>query len=336
MRRLRLASLALMSLVTMFAAPALAVGTSAGTDITNIATATFTDPVNGPQTVNSNPEVLRVEEILDVTITGNDAGNVTAMSPDSNRVLSFTLTNTGNGPETFALSTVSNLGGDQFDPANVRIYLDNGDNIFNLLSDTLLVPGSNDPILAADASRRIFVVSDMALGLSNSDIGLVRLVAEAFTVQATVGPDAPGTPFAGQGANGTDAIVGTTQADATGQNGYIVSLITTTFTKASSVLNQFGGSDPLPGATITYTLTFNVAGVGTLTGTQIVDPIPANTTYVANSLTLDGNPLTDATGDDAGRFNTTPTPDQIEVELGTAGSVTAPATHVITFQVTIN
>jgi uncharacterized repeat protein (TIGR01451 family) len=332
----RLARLALTSFLLCLVSPALAIGTSAGIDITNTASASYTDPVNGPQTVNSNTTVLQVDEILDVTITANDAGNAAAMSPDSNRVLSFTLTNTGNGPEVFALSTVSSLGGDNFDPSNVRIYLDNGDNLFNALSDTLHVAGSNDPLLARDTSRRVFVVSDMASALNNSDIGLVRLVAEAVTAQATVGADAPGTTFASQGANGSDAVVGLTQADATGQNGYVISLITTTFTKTSSVLNAFGGSEAIPGATITYTLTFSVAGVGILSGAQVVDPIPANTTYVANSLTLDGNPLTDGAGDDAGLFNTTPTPDQIEVVLGTLGSITAPASYVVTFQVTIN
>ncbi|MDF3029753.1 MAG: hypothetical protein K0R03_311 [Moraxellaceae bacterium] len=316
---------------------AYALGTAAGIDITNVATATYTDPFEGPKTVDSNTSVLQVDEILDVTITANDSGNVNTMSPDSNRVLSFTVSNTGNGSETYALSTVSNLGGDAFDPTSVRIYLDNGDNVFNILTDTLLVPGTNDPVLAANGTRRIYVVSDIPGSLTNSNVGLVRLVAEAVTAQATAGADAPGTTFAGAGDNGSDAVVGNTQADATGQNGYVVSLLATTFTKSSSVLDPFGNSTAVPGAVITYTLTFNVTGVGTLTGAQIVDPIPADTTYVPGSLTLQidagaATPLTDAADGDAGRLNG----NQIEVTLGTAGSVTAASTQTVTFQVEID
>ncbi|MCD6059690.1 MAG: hypothetical protein K0S16_1, partial [Moraxellaceae bacterium] len=186
---------------------AYALGTAAGIDITNVATATYTDPFEGPKTVDSNTSVLQVDEILDVTITANDSGNVNTMSPDSNRVLSFTVSNTGNGSETYALSTVSNLGGDAFDPTSVRIYLDNGDNLFNVLTDTLLVPGTNDPVLDDNDTVVVFVVSDIPVGLSNSNVGLVRLVAEAVTAQATAGADAPGTTFAGAGDNGSDAVV---------------------------------------------------------------------------------------------------------------------------------
>ena len=53
------------------------------------------------------------------------------------------------------------------------------------------------------------------------------------------------------------------------------------------MLDPFGGSSPVPGAVITYTVTMTLAGSGTITGAQIDDAIPANTTYVADSLTLD-------------------------------------------------
>ena len=105
-----------------------------------------------------------------------------------------------------------------------------------------------------------------------------------------------------------------------------------TLTKTQTVLDPFGGSSPVPGAVITYTVTMTLAGSGTITGAQIDDAIPANTTYVAESLTLDtASPtsLTDAADADAGRF----TGSAIAVTLG---SVTAPASHTVTFQVRIN
>lgn len=324
-----LAPLLLVTAAITLAGQAQAAGTAAGTDISNTASASFTDPGGIPSTVSSNTAVLKVDEILDVTIVANDAGNVSVTTPEGNRALSFTVTNTGNGSETYMLSALGTLGGDQFNPANVRVYLDNGDNIFDSLTDTLLVSGGNDPVLAADGSIKVFVVSDIPVGLNNGDIGLVRLTAESLTAQATPVLDAPGTAFGGQGSNGSDAVVGNTQSYATRDNGYAVTQVATTLSKSQTVLDPFGGTNPVPGATITYSLTFTAAGVGSLTGTQIVDAIPASTTYVAGSLTLDSSSLSDTADGDAGRFTGT----GIEVGLGT---LAAPATRTVTFQVTIN
>ena len=319
---------ALISL-TLLAPAAHAIGTDAGANITNTATATFNDPLGAPTTVNSNPSVIQVDEIMDVTLVSNDAGNVLSATPSSNRALSFTLTNIGNGTEAFALSTVSNVSGDQFDPTNTRIYLDNGDGVFDILTDTLYVSGSNDPIVAEDATRVIFVVSDIPASLFTNDIGQASLIAEAITAQITAGTDPAGTAFAGQGTGGSDAVVGSTLATANATNGYVISQVTTSLNKAQVVLDPFGGNNAIPGATITYTLTFNVTGTGNLTNTQIVDAIPVGTTYVPGTITLDAAPLTDITDVDAGRFNTP----NVEVGLGV---VAAPATHTVVFQVTID
>ncbi|MFZ5561375.1 MAG: hypothetical protein ACOY41_07635 [Pseudomonadota bacterium] len=323
----------------ILAAPAAqAAGTAAGVVISNTATATYTDPFEGGQSVLSNASTLQVDEILDVTLVANDAGNVTAMSPATDGVLSFTITNTGNGPEAYVLTALANVAGDDFDPANVRLYLDSNDNgVFEAGTDPAYVPGSNDPSLAADASVRVFVVSDLPGSLANSSIGQVRLLAESLTAQSTAGPDAPGTAFAGQGAGGGDAVVGSTGAAAEGLNGYVIALISTTFLKSHSVLDPFGGGTAVPNAVVTYTLTFTVTGVGSLAGAQIVDAIPANTTYVPGSMTLKADagaptPLTDAGDGDAGRLNG----NQIEVSLGAGGTVVAPSTQTVTFQVGID
>lgn len=327
----RLARTALIALSGMLPPAVHAVGTAAGVDISNTATVSFTDPFGVTLTVNSNASVIKVDEILDVTLTSNDAGNLATTTPASNVALSFTLTNTGNGSETYVLSAVSNLAGDAFDPSNVRIYLDaNGDNILDTATDTLLVPGSNDPVLAADASLRVFVVSDIPSGLANGNTALVRLLAESATARATPAADAPGTAFAGQGTGGSDAVVGSSQADASAQIGYVISLVSASLVKTSTVLDPFGGSNAIPGATITYTLSLSVVGSGDLNNATITDAIPANTTYVPESMTLDSAALTDAADSDRGVFAS----NAITVTL--ADPLTAPATHTVTFKVTIN
>lgn len=319
-------------LAAVVAPAAHAAGTAAGSSITNTATVTFTDPGGTPVSVPSNTSSLQVDEILNVAVVSNDAGNVPVTTPDADAVLTFTVTNVGNGSEAFVLSANSALLGDNFDPANVRIYLDaNGNGTFEAATDTLYVPGvSADPVLPADGTQVVFVVSDITTGLANTNVGLVSLAAEALTVRATPGADAPGTTFAGQGTAGSDAVVGTTQAAGSAQRGYVVAQVATTFTKTQAVVSHpVFGTNAVPGATIIYTLELVATGSGSLTGAAISDPVPAGTTYVPGSLTLNAVALTDVADADAGSVAA----GTVSVTLGT---VTAPATHTVTFRVTIN
>lgn len=313
-----------------------ALGTAAGTDISNTASASYVDSGGNPQTATSNTNVVRVNEVIDLTIAYNGVGATDVNSPAVDVPMSFTLTNIGNGTETFALTASGVVPGDDFDPANVRIFIDgNNDGDFDPGIDPLYVPGINDPTLNANAALIIFVVSDIPLGQNVGDSGLASLTAESTTAQTTPGAETPGTVFAGLGAGGTDAVVGgSTTSQAIGQSGYaVVSTLEATLAKSDSVTDQFGGNSAIPGATITYTLVFDVPGNGTLTNVQIVDAIPANTTYVANSLTLnDGvttSALTDVADADAGNY----TGSGVEVNVGAAPG---PATYTVTFKVTIN
>ena len=315
---------ALTIVLLAFAAPAWAVGAPANTQISNTAQATFTDPGGTPRTVNSNTATLRVDELLGAIVVSNDAGNVGVLSPDDDEPLSFTVTNPGNGPEAYTLAFDAGLTGDDYDPTDVRIFLDDGDGIFEPGQDTLYSPGSNDPVLAPDQSRVVFVSADTPAGRVVADTAAVQLTATAVT-----GSGLPGTTFAGQGTGGVDAVVGATTATANAQGAYQVAQTQSTLTKSQSVTDPLGGSRPIPGATITYTITMVLSGTGTITGAQIADLIPANTTYLAGSITLDTVAQTDAADTDAGRFTGT----SIVVSLG---SVPAPATHTVTFQVRID
>ncbi|MGH8494283.1 MAG: hypothetical protein ACRERR_14425 [Moraxellaceae bacterium] len=329
--RTALATLALSALVSEVQAA----GTAAGSNIVNTASATFNDPAGTPQSTTSNTSTLQVDEILDVTVVSNDAGNVSVNTPSSSQVLSFKITNTGNGSEAFTLAATGTVSGDQFDPTNVRIYLDDGDGIFNA-ADTVYVAGSNDPTLAAEGSRTVFLVSDIPSGRANGDIGQATVTATAKTGHGT-----PGTTIAGQGTGGSDAVVGSTTAEAARSNGYAVVHAGGVLSKSSSVLDQFGGSNAIPGATITYSLTFTATGSGNLTNAAVTDSVPAGTTYVPGSTTLDLAALTDANGDDAGKFDAIPAGSNakglVTVSLGTVAATAAPGTvHTVTFKVTID
>lgn len=308
----------------LFASPALATGTAAGTKIDNTATATYSLPGGGSGSVTSNTVSLTVDELLDVTVVWADGGDVIVQPGLTGQVLTFTVTNTGNGSEAFELTARNTLAGDNFDPTAFAIYLDDGDGVYEPGIDQAYVPGAGDPVIAADGSITVFVVSTIGAGAVDNTRAGIDLVAEAVTGTGTAG-----TTFAGAGSGGGDAVVGTSGADGFDDGYYKVSAATVSFVKSQLVADPFGGSTTVPGSTITYTLVATVNGSGTLTSLAIADAIPAGTTYKPGTLTLEAGTLTDAADSDLGEF----TAGAISVR---PGNVPAGQTRTVTFKVTVN
>ena len=297
--------------------------TRAGTTISNTASATF-DSGGGPQTINSNRVDLLIDELLDVTVESNNPTDVPTTPGATQQVLSFRVTNIGNGVENFVLSTIANAGGDNYDPVVTQVYIDaNGNNSFDPATDTLYTPGSGDPLIQPETGITVFVIATTPGTVVDGNRGIVSLVAAAKT-----GTGAPGNSFAGQGEGGGDAVVGLTGADADDQGAFIVSAATVTLIKSATITNSLGTADPIPGATITYTIVATVAGSGSVSGLAITDNIPADTTYLPGSIKLGGSVLSDAVDTDAGDYNGT----RINVALGT---VAGGQTRTATFQTTI-
>ena len=221
----RIAPLVIVSASIGYAQPARAVGTAAGTTISNTATATYTDPVGTVVNVPSNQVDIRVDEILNVTVASADAGDIAALAGSTNQVLSFTVTNGGNGPEAFRIAPVNAIGGDAFDPSTTSIVLDsNGNGVYDAGVDTIYNPGSNDPVLAPDTSVKVFVLSTIPGSVTDGQRGQTDLTATAVTGSGT-----PGTTFTGQGTGGSDAVVGATTALGRDKGFYIVSAATVSF-----------------------------------------------------------------------------------------------------------
>lgn len=309
-------------------AQAFAAGTPVGTVIENTATVNF-DLAGTPTTIQTNTTTVTVAERVDVVVTLQSA-QVQVQPSDTNRELLFTVTNTGNGSETFTLSIDNALAGDDFDPvaAVPAIYFDTDGSGDLTAADQAYVPGSNDPVLAADASVDILLVNDIPAGVVNGNLGRSELTA---TAQTGNGP--AGTEFAGQGDGGVDAIIGTTTGEAAEFGEYVVSDAQVAVVKSQVVADPFGGAQPIPGATITYTITIEVTGTGTATASTLRDAIPTFTTYVANSLTLNTVALSDAVDADAGEFDSAGTP-AIVVRLGDL--TLASGIQTVEFQVTID
>ncbi len=336
---------AVAALVCLLALPlgsARAVGTAAGTPISNMATATYT--LSGiPGSQNSNVEIVTVLEVIDVVVTSQDAGPVSVSTPDAGGVLTFLVTNVGNGIEDFALSVQNVVAPpDDFDPTSVAIYVDDdGTPGLNTATDTLYGAPSDvrlDANLAGADRLTVFVVGVIPAGLLDGDFSDVELFAVSDNHPG--GSPAPGTLLSGAGDGGIDALLGTGVGDDSDQGRYLVFDVTVSMVKSVvSISDPFGGIRPVPGATIVYSIAVSVVGSTTAAGVTITDPIPVNTTYVAGSMTLDdgggGGPaaLTDVVDADVGDYDATPPP-MITVRLGDLTSA-SPA-QTINFSVTID
>jgi len=307
------------------AGPAHAARTPAGTVINNSATATYDLPGGGQNSVTSNLVSLTVDELLDVGVAWTDGGDVTVAPGAVNQVLTWRVTNAGNGSEAFRLTARDNTGGDDFDPSATSIVLDaNGNGTYDPGLDTVYVAGANEPVLTPEQSAVVFVLSSIPAGAGDAQRGRIDLVAVAAT-----GAGAPGTSFAGQGQGGGDAVVGATGADAEDDGYYKVTAGSVAFVKSATVADPFGGTTNVPGAIITYRLVATVSGSGSLPNLRVADPVPAGTTYRPGSLTLEGGGLSDAVDADAGEV----TGAGIAVRLGTVAGGNA---RTVTFQVTID
>ncbi len=309
--------------------PVFAGGTAAGVTISNLATISFSSPLGGSFSATSNLSSFKVDEIVRLNVAWQDASQVTVIPGSLNQYITLALTNTGNGTETFVLSTDTALGGDQFDPTSAGLFLDSNINgIYEPLID--LSPASN-LVLAADQKELVFVANDIpdvridSSPYQDGDIGLFDV-----NITSSHGDGPAATVFVGAGDNGGTAIFGHDfPLQANGQ--YTVEAVDVNIVKTAVVEALDGGNHAQPRATITYTLVVSAVGSGTVYGLTVTDPIPDDTTYLAGSLTLDGVQLTDETDGDIGETSGTPV-DLITVNLGDQGA----GNNIISFKVTID
>lgn len=296
-------------------------GVAAGTLIQNTASATYTSGT-ASGTVSSNTVTVRVDELLDVAVSG--LTSTPAVAGAGNVVLEWSVTNTGNGPEAFNIAVNPAVAGNGFDATVQQIVVDDGDGVYEPGIDQVITNGSATPSIPADGSVKIFVIVSLPGTATDGQTSQVQLTATSATGSGT-----PGTVFAGQGGGGGDAVVGSSTATQSDNDSLIASLASVALTKSATIVDPFGGNQPVPGAVVTYTLTATVSGTGNADNLHITDIIPAGTTYEAGTLTLDSAALSDAADADAGVAGSS----GIDVNLGTVAGGTS---KTVTFNVKIN
>lgn len=109
MKRIRMGFLIVAALF-LSSQQAMAVGTQAGTTITNTATANYNlgGVPAAPETASDSFDVV---EVIRMSMVWQDGANVVVTTPDTARVLTFEVENTGNGSEEFTFSTDDTVGG---------------------------------------------------------------------------------------------------------------------------------------------------------------------------------------------------------------------------------
>jgi len=308
---------------------AFAAGTAVGTLIENTATVDFTQ-LGAVQTTNSNTVSFLVAERIDVVVT-LQSGQVAVAPGAASQALLFTVTNTGNGSEAVVLGINSILAGDDFDPVPAlpdSIFFDTDNSGDFNVGDTAYAAGVNDPVLAADESVDVLLVNDIPGIVVDGQLGRSELRATAAT-----GSGAPGTVFTGQGDAGVDAVIGTTGGTAATFGEYAIDDVTINIVKSQLVSDPMGGTAPVVGATISYTISVEVIGAGIATAATINDVVPTWSTFVPDSITLNGAVITDTTDGDAGEYDLTGAP-AVVVRLGDLTQADGPQS--IVFQVTID
>jgi trimeric autotransporter adhesin len=221
-----------------FAAP------PAGTVIGNQAAATYTDASAVPRTATSNTVSTIVQQVAAFTLSSTQ---VKTSSPGAPVTFAHTLTNTGNGTDSFTLSTVNNAG-DNFDLNSLSVFAD----------------ATCDGI--ADNAVPITSVGPLAAGAS-----------ACVVVQGTV----PSTALSGQSANLNLNATSVFTPAITQQNVDTVNVTANAvvnLTKSVSAPSGAPGSGPY-----TYTLTYTNTGNATATNVVLADLLPAGLSYVASS-----------------------------------------------------
>lgn len=298
-RRTTLHFLVLAAAFVAAVASAWAIGTPAGTNITNQATVNYRDANGNGLTALSNVVTTTVSQVASVDVSPDSSSPAT---PGDVLTYAHVVSNLGNGPDTIDITAASSQGW------TLALYADvNGNGTYEAGTDTLLGDSVGDGdgipdtgLLAADGTFRI----------------LIRVTVPGGVADGTVD---------------VTTVTGTSSFNVT-----VSESATDTTTVAAPSLSAVKSVAPLgdqpPGATLTYTVVVTNNGTGAATSIVLTDPIPANTTFVAGSITYNAAPQSDGADLDSADFNVS-NANTVTVNVGT---LAAGATATITFQVTID
>ena len=299
-------------------------GTASGTAIQNQVEVSYqigSDPTATYK--ESAAHTFTVSELIRSNVSALEPQGIGTSTPGTSAVLSFQLTNTGNGNEPFMLSTREGLA-DQFKPLVTGLWIESNGQPGWQPDDTLYLPSSGGVPLEADQSETIYVVSDIPSNLADGSRSDVTLVSTSGTLGAS--SKLLGDSLDGLGDGGIEAVVAQNNAMHQDRSHYMVSTVKLDVEKTIlSIKDPYGTELSMPGSEVTYRIRLVASGSGTANNLVIDDVVPDSMQYKMNSLTQDGNPLSDRDDGDIGRFDT-----DEKIAYFSPGTIIAPVTHEYT------
>jgi trimeric autotransporter adhesin len=294
---IRVISLTIASLALFGVARHAEAVTAAGTVIGNQATATYLDSSGTVRTTTSNLVQTTVSQVKSFTLTANGAK---FGAPGATVYFPHTITNTGNGVDTYALNTL--VAGGTVTQTNLTYYIDaNGDGVPDNST-----PITSSPALAAGDQFNFVVAASIPAAASAASTG---------TVTVPVGDTG------GNSASNTDTTT-----------------VATSVVNVTKALSSITGTSP-SGAAITVTLSYSNSGTVNATNLVLTDPLPTGMTYVTGSgrwSSSGSTALTDAAGGDAAGISYDFGATTAGTMTATIASVAAGTSGTLTFQVNIN
>ena len=273
----------------------------AGTSITNQATASYKDSTGAQQLSTSNTVVTTVTQVGSFALTPNGASaNSKSAAAGATVYMAYTLTNTGNGSDTFSINASELTGGADF--SKIEVYLDSGAGL----------PANTTPLCTSSTAGTACTFDKAVAG------GEAYKFVVAYTIPATATPSTWGsgsnTATVTVATKATGALL-TTYGSNTSKTGSDTVNLTTgaAFAVGKAIMAPAVSSNssvsatwPVKtsgprGTTSTYTLSYANNGA-TSANLYIKDSLPAGFSYVANSAVIScagGTGLTSTAADAA-------------------------------------
>jgi uncharacterized repeat protein (TIGR01451 family) len=310
-------SFALLALLSFVLPQAVQASTASNTVIRNTATVNYKDTAN-----NSMPSVSSTVDITVAFVCATpllSAPGDGTTDPATNEIYTYTLTSQSNGPDTYAISAAvtaqsAGISGSTATPSTASIILgattaaaaaasgtavitvpndnSNDSSVNGIVATDIVVIGGNPYTVSAisDGGTTIPGTSTITLTTNlSTNVAAGDPIYERQTFTVTVDPG-PVTLASNQTitvlTTADGACVAATDETITTVTPAVLGIVKEVSPNGTNWYLTAGAPQFAPGATVYYRITVTNSGSSNANAATVTDPLPAYTTYVANSTLL--------------------------------------------------